>query len=292
MMCRWSRLYCALCFVLTAIDVVAPQTASGAQNVLKIFTTVAPEKYSGPCPVDLVFTTTVVTDTPGEITYRWQQDKQLSDIMTSQSATDIHTLETTWTIDNAGGKGRTFHAGARVLTPVEASDKLARAYVQCTSTDDSSNRDQSTESAPAQPADSGDEDAPIVFGTVETETVGDEMGSSVSGGESGGGETPGLVGSTVIEAEVESLSPQGSIRNTLALRCPEYVNFGIVDDIPDPWWSTGSRASNARANVLADARLLTCDYVQGDRQVRVSRKFPQGFSECRVRDDGEFYCTE
>jgi hypothetical protein len=280
--------------VLAAIVAVAPQFAFGAQRVLEINTTVTPEKYGGPCPVDLVYTTTLTTDTPGEITYRWQQDKQLSDVMMSQSATDTHTLEMTWTIEKTGEKGQSFYGGARVLTPGKASAKLAQAYVLCTSSANRPNRDQTTDNAPDQPADPGDGDAPIVFGTVETETVGDETGSSDSGGESGGGpgSTLSVVGSTVIEAQIEPLAAQGNVRSTPALRCPEYVNFGIVDDIPDPWWSTGSRVSNVTAKVLADSGLLICDYVQGDRKVRISRKFPDGFSKCSVPDDGEFYCTE
>jgi hypothetical protein len=294
MTCRQSRLRLVVGLALATIVTVALHHAVGAQNVLDIKTTVTPEKYSGSCPVDLVYTTIITTDVPGEITYRWTQDKSQSEIVTSQSSTDTHTLEMTWTIEKTGAKGQSFYGGARVLTPVQASAKLAQAYVVCTATANTSNEEEATVNTPNQSAEAGGEDAPIVFGTVETEIVGDDTGATSTGGESGDGAGNGrsVVGSTVITEQIEPLGPEGNMRNTVTLRCPEFVSFGIIDDVPDPWWSTGSRVSDASAHVLADARLLVCNYIQGDRQVRISKKFPEGLASCGVPADAEFLCTE
>jgi hypothetical protein len=96
------------------------------------------------------------------------------------------------------------------------------------------------------------------------------------------GEDAGGTGSSV---EPSSSATEGTIS------CPQRTGISILDDVPNPWWSTATDASLTRANVLAADRLLACDYGSGDRRVRLSRQFPAGATSCVVRDNREFDCT-
>jgi hypothetical protein len=265
---------------LGSVVLLAASFAAVADRVVYMKSSVEPGKYSGPCPVDVVFTTWVDTDVVGEITYRWVRDlKEEGEVLTSMSDGTRHTLEMTWTIDSTPPKGTTIRASTNVLTPSAATSRPApRAYVSCTSTQPnaggSGTRSGSSDGEVTPSGDPGDdggspggEDAPIEFGTLETDVIGED------------GTAPAGSGSTASD------NPVGTIR------CPDNIPIAVLDDLPAPWWSTDSHASLTRASVLAADRLLACEYNSGNKRMRLSRKFPDGATRCVVRNIRDIDCT-